>query len=242
MVIPGLIDIHCHIIPGIDDGSKYMEQTKNMLRIAYEDGIRKIIATPHYHIGRAMAKYGDIQAGVDKLNQWLAKHEMDMEIYPGCEIYYFSDAMDMLGGGQLHTMAEGRCVLLEFDPMVDFKVIQTAVNEASMNGYVPIIAHIERYACMVSEFDRASELIRMGALLQVNAQSILGRTGKDAQKYTKKLIKKKLISFVATDAHSDGWRRPQLQESYVYVAKKCGEEYAMTVFRDNPLAVIEDRY
>ena len=242
MVIPDLIDIHCHIIPGIDDGSKYMEQTKNMLRIAYEDGIRKIIATPHYHIGRAMAEYGDIQAGADKLNQWLRKHHMDMEVYTGCEIYYFSEAMEMLEAGKLHTMAEGRCILMEFDPAVDFRKIQTAVNDANMNGYVPIVAHIERYMCMIENFDRAIELIRMGALLQINAQSVMGECGKDAQKYTKKILKKKLISFVASDAHSDGRRKPALSECYKYVAKKCGEEYAMQVFRDNALAVIEDRY
>lgn len=242
MVIPDLIDIHCHIIPGIDDGSKYMEQTKNMLRMAYEDGIRKIIATPHYHIGRAMAEYEDIQAGVNKLNMWLNKHEMDMEIYPGCEIYYFSDAMDMLEEGRLHTMAGGRCILMEFDPMVDFRKIQRAVNEAGMNGYVPIVAHIERYMCMIEDFDRAIELIRLGALLQINAQSVIGECGKDAQKYTKKILKKKLISFVASDAHSDGRRRPVLSECYKYVVKKCGEDYAYQIFRDNQLAVIEDRF
>ncbi len=242
MVIPSLIDIHCHILPGIDDGSKYMEQTQSMIRIAYEDGIRQIIATPHYHIGRAMAEYGQIESGVEKLQKWLNTEGIDMTIYPGSEIYYFTEAMDMLGQHKLHTMAGGRCILMEFDPAVDFRKIQTAVNEANMNGYVPIVAHIERYMCMLEDMDRAIELIRMGALLQVNAQSVMGECGKDAQKYAKKVLKKKLISFVASDAHSDGRRRPVLSECYRYVAKKWGEEYALQVFRDNALAVIEDRY
>ena len=236
----GLIDMHCHILPGVDDGSQSMEQTINMIKIAYEDGIRKMIVTPHYHIGRMIADRNKCQKQLAEVRAEIEKLGMDMELYSGNEIYYFSEAMDKVADKQIETLAQSSYVLLEFEPKVDYQRIQRAVNDVAMEGYVPIIAHIERYMCLVDKPDRGKELISQGALLQVNASSVVGKHGKDIQKFIKKLMKKELIAFVASDAHGDTSRRPRLMEAYEYVKKKHGEAYADDVFCNNQLKVIAD--
>ena len=236
-----LYDMHCHIIPGVDDGSVDMEQTINMLKIAYEDGIRGIIATPHYHIGRVVAdisqcqwKLGDMLKNIEDMN-------MDMELYLGNEIYYFSDAMGKLVNDEIRTMADSSYILLEFDPKTEYGRILHAVNDTAINGYIPIIAHVERYECMVEKPDRCVEIMDRGALLQVNASSVMGSHGKEIQKFIKKLMKKRYVSFVASDAHSDRHRAPRLSECYMYVKKKFGEDYANEIFCYNQIRIIEDR-
>ena len=237
-----LIDMHCHILPGLDDGSKGMEQSLNMIRIAYKDGIRKIICTPHYHIGRSIAEYEKREEAIEELRSELDTLGISMELYLGAEIYYFTEAIEHLNNGSIHTMAGGRCILLEFDPSVEYRRIKNAVNEAVMNGYVPIVAHVERYMCMVSGCERCEELRSIGALIQVNAMSLMGDYGRDAKRYIKKLMKNRLVSFVASDAHSDGHRRPALAECYAYVSKRFGEDYADDIFNHNQMKVLDNKY
>lgn len=237
-----LIDIHSHILPGIDDGSKNIGQSVNMLKIAYKDGIRKIICTPHYHIGRAIADAEKSKAALELLRAELETLGVGMELYLGNEIYYFSEAMENLEAEKINTMAGSRCILLEFDPSVDYSRIRDAVNDAMMNGYVPIIAHVERYMCMVADWRKCEELSELGAYIQVNAMSLMGDYGRDAQKYIKKLLKERLVSFVATDAHSDGHRRPVLADCYKYVSRKFGESYADDIFCNNQMKIIENKY
>ncbi len=236
-----LIDMHSHILPGVDDGSKDMEQTIRMLKIAYEDGIRGIIATPHYHIGRMIADISQCQWKLGDTMKQIEDMGMDMQMYLGNEIYYFSDAMSKLNSDEIRTMADSSYVLLEFDPKCDYARILQAVSDTAINGYVPIIAHVERYMCMVEKFDRCIDILDMGAKLQVNASSVMGNYGKDVQKYIKKLMKKRYVSYVASDAHSDGHRRPALRECYLYVCKKFGEDYANDIFHYNQMKIIEDR-
>ena len=236
----GLIDMHCHILPGVDDGSQDMEQTINMLKIAYEDGIRGIIATPHYHIGRMIADREQCAKRLTEIRNVIKELGLDMEIYSGNEIYYFSEAMDKISEKEIHTLADSSYVLIEFEPKVDYLRIQRAVSNVAREGYVPVIAHVERYMCLVEKADRCEELVSRGALLQVNASSVTGKYGKDIQKFIKKLMKKGMISFVASDAHSDESRRPRLSEAYEYVKKKFDEDYADELFCYNQEKLIAD--
>ena len=235
------IDMHCHILPAVDDGSASLAQSVSMVKIAYEDGIRKIIATPHYHIGRCIAEYDESEEAFRQLKEEIEKLGIDMELYIGSEIYFYSEAMEKLEEGMIHTMNNGSCILLEYDPGSEYTRIVQGVNAAVIAGYVPIVAHVERYMCMVDRPERCEELVHQGAYLQVNASSVVGKSGKEIQKFIFKLMKKKLISFVATDAHSDGHRRPVLSEAYMLVKKKFKEEYADRLFYGNPLKIIESK-
>lgn len=237
-----LIDIHCHILPGLDDGAENLEQSTNMIKIAYEDGIRKIIATPHYHIGRPIADSNERKEALGRLQDVIGDLGLDITVYAGNEIYYFSEAMDKLNDELINTMAGSRCILIEFDPGSEYTRIQKAVSESVINGYVPIIAHIERYICITDNIKRCEELVKMGALIQVNAQSTMGVSGKTIQKFIKKILKKHLVSFIASDAHSDVKRRPILCECYKYIQKKFNEDYAREIFYENPMKIIEDKF
>lgn len=236
----GLIDMHCHILPGVDDGSENMEQTISMLKIAYEDGTRKIIATPHYHIGRMISEREKCHKELSNIRQKIKEMGMEMEIYPGNEIYYFSEAMEKVAEKKIDTLADSSYILLEFEPKVDYHHIQRAINDVGGEGYVPVIAHVERYNCLSEKPERCFDMVEHGALLQVNASSVIGRSGKDSQRFIKKLMKERAVAFVASDAHSDIVRRPMLKEAYTYVSKKFGKDYADDIFSNNQLKLIAD--
>lgn len=235
-----IIDMHSHILPYVDDGAKSLEQAINMLKIAHLDGIRKIIATPHYHIGRMMADKVKCEDNIALLRKKIKELGLELELYLGNEIYYHAEAMEKVNTKRVMSMADSSYVLFEFSPSVDISTIYKGINDAVMEGYTPIIAHCERYNCLVDKAKKCEELVGRGALLQVNANSVLGEHGVKIKKYIKKLMKKNLISFVASDAHEDVYRVPKLKECYLYVQKKNGEDYARKIFYDNQNQLIND--
>ena len=145
-----IVDIHCHVLPGVDDGSKNMEMSQEMLDIAYEEGIGTMIATPHHMPeGRNVSSQG-IRERVAKLQQYADAKKYDLTIYPGNEIYYYSDAPDMLEEGKICSLAGTSYVLVEFSPMDESRYIRNSLAELQNMGYDPIIAHVERYmSCLL---------------------------------------------------------------------------------------------
>ena len=128
----GLVDIHCHILPGIDDGAKTIEQSINMLRQAYREGVRAIIATPHYHIGRTKSDGELCEKVLELLKDEADRMGMNMELYLGMEIYYYSEAMDMVKDNIIKTMASSRYVLIEYDPASDYQKIKQGTPKGSV--------------------------------------------------------------------------------------------------------------
>lgn len=239
MEYPDFCDMHCHILPKLDDGSKNMEQTINMLKIAQSENIKYMICTPHYHLGRVVAPYADCEERIEQVREVIKENNLDIQLHLGAEICYFDEAVEEIENSNIHTMVGTNYVLVEFNPSVEYVRISEAVNELCMAGYIPIIAHIERYDCMVMELDRCEKLIEAGALIQVNASSVLGNYGSDIKKFIKKMMSEKMVSFVSTDAHSDRSRAPRMKECYKYVAKKHGQDYAKRIFLTNALDIIE---
>lgn len=229
-----IVDIHCHVIPGADDGAKSYEQAFRMLDIAYKQGIRDIIATPHYMPDGANASPDAIYAGVDKLQEYADDMLYQMNIYTGNEIYFHGEAASMLEKGEICTLAATKCVLVEFSPMDDARYIRNSLVELQNMGYKPIIAHVERYVSIAQEpFDKVEELKNMGILMQVNAGSITGFYGKERKTAAEKLLKKELVDFIATDAHSDGNRAPQILECAEILEKKCEPDYVKALLYRN---------
>jgi protein-tyrosine phosphatase len=234
------IDMHCHILPGVDDGSVNIDQTIKMMQVAYNDGTRGMIATPHYHIGRMTADRKECESRLAAVRQRAKESGLKMDLYLGTEVYYFSEAFDKISDGEILPLAGSSYVLIEFEPSVEFDRIMRAAANAASEGYVPIFAHVERYTCLLAKPALCKELIDHGALLQINAASVVGKHGKDVQKFDKKILKKKWVSFVASDAHGDKSRRPRLMEAYEYVKKKVSEDYADDIFYNNQMKIIED--
>ncbi len=234
------IDMHCHCLPGIDDGAKNKEESLEMLKQAYADGIRGIIATPHYHYRRGNASKEVVLAKVAEMQEAVKESCPELQIYPGNELGYNSHLVEKMEEESVCTMAGSRYVLIEFSPETEYAEIRNALLEIQTLGVWPILAHIERYFCLVSKPVLALELADMGVYLQVNADGVLGKYGRKEKGLIKKMFKAGRISFVATDAHDTELRKQKLSECAEYVKKKYGEEIMKECFFDNPQAVIKN--
>ena len=239
----GYIDMHCHIVPGVDDGAKDMETALSMLKIAYEDGIRAMIATPHYHPDKVLVDEALVYESFCTLKDEAEKQFQDMKLYYGREIYCDYDSVDVLCERKLKlTMCDTEYVLVEFPTSVEYQYLQNMVRRLIMSGYIPIIAHIERYECLVSHPERVAELHNMNIVMQVNAVSVMGNMGKEIKKFVKNLLKNNLIDLVASDAHSAGRRTPRLRKAAVYVGRKYGVHTMERLFIDNQRRVIGGKF
>lgn len=236
-----LIDIHAHILPGVDDGSDSLETSMRMLRCAAQDGISAIILTPHNKPERRHMQRGTLTAGIKRLREKMSEEAVSLELYLGSELYYRSGILEELQNDTAGTMAGSRYVLVEFNPMEDYDYIRNGIYSLQTGGYYPILAHAERYRNVCSAKYGIEDLIEMGCYIQANAGSIMGRSGSQAKRFTRKLLKQRQVHFVATDAHDLEKRPPCLSECAAYVRKKYGEDYSRELFCENPLYVIRDQ-
>ena len=236
------IDIHCHILPGVDDGSDSMETSLKMLHMADEDGISQIILTTHnkpWHSNKGHIRMND---KVSRLQERLCQEGLGIRLYTGSELYYRSGLAEELDQGMAPTLANSQYVLVEFDPSADYDYIRNGIYSLLMGGYYPIAAHIERYKNVCCKMGRIIELTEMGCLMQVNAGSIMGQYGIGAKQLTKKMLKQDLVHFVATDAHDPDHRPPHLSRCAQYIGRKYGESSRRRLFYDHPLCVLHDEY
>ncbi len=234
------VDIHCHILPGVDDGSQSPEETKAMLEKAWDEGIQIMVATPHYHKQRGKNDINLIKKQL-LLTRKLAKEvHPKMQICLGMEIYYGEDVPELLKTGKAVSIRKSRYILVEFSPGDDFQYILNAVRKLQMSGHTVIIAHIERYNCLREDISNVEYLREMGAYLQVNAGSITGSYGRSVKKFLREVLKAHLVQLVGTDAHGPEKRSPKMQEAYKEVVKRCGEEYADQIFGQNAKKVLRN--
>lgn len=234
------IDIHCHILPGVDDGSPDMATSLEMLRIADKNGITHLILTPHH---KPMHHNVSPQHNVvyrKKLQEAAKEAGIKAKLFSGNEIYYSDETMEELIEGKICSLAGSDYVLVEFHPTNPYKAIQNAVSRVQAAGFIPIIAHVERYSDIVSHPARVKDLIEMGSFIQVNASSIMGKYGFGISHFTKKLLKEELVHFIASDAHDTGRRAPNLLDCRNYVERKYGEDYGKKLFFTNPANVIRN--
>ena len=238
-----IVDIHCHILPGVDDGASSMEETVSMLEQAVADGITTMIATPHYHLGRKVASYDMVETAYQDVLSEIEKRKLPIRIYLGNEIFCSDTAIEDIAQKKAHTMDGTRYILLEFHPGNSYRDIRHGVHTAIEEGYIPIVAHAERYQALAEDIERVDELVQMGCYIQLNAADIMGAEGFRMKQLCKKLLKEELVHFVATDAHkSEGRRTPKLCKCVSYIEKKYGKDYAKAIFETNPMCVLQDKY
>ncbi|MGB8452071.1 MAG: CpsB/CapC family capsule biosynthesis tyrosine phosphatase [Anaerocolumna sp.] len=238
----GFIDIHSHILPEIDDGSKSMEQTIHMVKLAYEEGIRTMVATPHFHEGSYEHPPSILEYKLQKVKEAVKDIVPEMNILLGSEIYYSHEIVRLLRRNRMPAIAGTKYILVEFSTMADYRYIKNGLQEFVMEGYLPVIAHVERYVDVTKDLGRVMELIDMGVCIQVNADSITGETGRYYHGIAKKLLKYQYIHIIATDTHSDGARAPRIRKCFDYVVKKYGDEYAKELLIDNQRKILSDQY
>ena len=231
----GYVDVHCHVLPGVDDGSSNMEESLEMLKIAMENGISDVIVTPHYKHGRV----GTPREVVGKMTEQIMKQAklsgIDVQLHPGTEIFYHSSLEERLESGWLSRMNDTDFILVEFSPMDPFRYVRNAMDELLSLGYRPILAHVERYQCTLGQIENVRLLHEMGCKIQVNAASIAGNLGFKVKHYAKKLLKEELIDYVGTDAHDAKVRKPEMKKCVEVIHKTCSPEYADEILFENAM-------
>jgi len=235
------IDMHCHILPALDDGAKDMDMAKEMLQIAYEEGIREMIATPHFFASKKSAPLERIKSTIWEVECQMEKWGFQIKLYPGNEIYYRSEVPDLLEEGKIATLAGSRYVLVEFDPMTEYSYLRDGILKLDSYGYIPILAHTERYECLWKKKEKLQRVKDHGGLIQVNASSFHGGMFDELAKRARYIMKNELLDFVGTDAHSTGKRSPRMKETASYLYKKLGEKKADRILVQNPRAVIDGK-
>lgn len=233
-----VIDIHSHILPGIDDGAKSMQETIEMIDLAVEEGIKAVIATPHYHVGMETETWAKYQRVYEEVLQYIKSNEIPLQLYQGNEIYYSESIPELLQEGKVRTMCGSRYVLVEFLPNTEYSVMERAVSMLLYARYWPIIAHAERYIAL-HKLSRVEELIRMGAYIQVNTNTIAGKEGWMLKYYCHQLLRNHLVHVIGTDAHSNRRRRPQMKECLACLDKKYGRAYRKRISEENPQRILE---
>ena len=222
----GYIDMHSHILPGMDDGSRSMGQTLRMLETAVSEGITTMMATPHNMPGKGCPPGSVVRRKVDELRRTVEQEGIPLEIVAGTEYYYREEVLDILDSEDAVTLGNSDCVLVEFEPLAERNYIRNALRNILGLGYRPVIAHVERYAKLMEDASVLFDMRKNGVLVQVNAMSVTGDNGRQAKKDVRNLLKKGLVDFVATDAHSDGRRAPYMEKCAEVLYRKCGTEYA----------------
>lgn len=235
------LDMHCHILPGVDDGSRSMDMSMAMLDYAYEEGVRAIILTPHYHGGYVETERSVIDETFEELKEHAKQLHPDMKLFIGNEIYYYPSVPEWIEEGRVHTLADSDYVLLEFSTPVEKRELLEAVQNLCSHGYYPVLAHVERYDCLVRDPSYVGELIDNGAYIQVNSKTIAGEGGMKIRHFVKKLLKEEWIHFIGTDAHSMGGRKPEMADCADYIIRKCSEEYAAEILYANAVHIIKNQ-
>lgn len=235
------IDIHSHILPGIDDGAENIEMSLSMLKIAAEDGIRQIILTPHNKPGRHNAGKERMDALTLQLEQLCKEQRIPIQLHIGNELYYRSELPEKIKNGKALPLAGSSYLLVEFNPMDDYDYIRNGLYQLMAEGYRVILAHGERYGCLTNKLEHFEELIGMGSYIQLNAGSIMGDYGYGTKKFTRQLLKKEMVHFIATDAHNNKKRAPYIKECAAYLEKKYGRDYAALLLHDNPAQVLANQ-
>lgn len=232
-----LWDIHCHILPDVDDGSRSMDMSMDMLSIAYDGGIRNIIVTPHHN--RHYQRLGnDKKIHIfNQLKEMVQRVFPDMKLYLGSEVMFSEETIQEIKDGKVILMAGSVYVLVEFHISVEYSYIKRAVDAILRADRLPIVAHAERYGCLMDDIDKIEEIRNMGAYIQINSSSVTEKKLK-TRKYINKLFKWELVDFVASDSHDNKIRVPNLEKSYVYIARKFSKSYADKIFIENPSGIV----
>lgn len=217
-----MVDIHSHILPGLDDGSGDMDTTIKMLENAERCGTKAIIATPHYYRGYFENEYEEVVRLVELLKGDMASRGMNLDIYPGQEVFLDKHTVEMYKKGCIRGLNGSRYLLVEL-PMQDYEAsFLEIVYELRLLGAVPVIAHPERYTYIMDDRAVINSFVEEGCLFQINTGSITGIFGKSVQKTARVLIENGLCNFVASDAHSNHKRCTGLCDAFDIVRRISG--------------------
>jgi len=239
-----MIDLHCHILPGLDDGPRTMEESIRMCRIACHDGIRTVVATPHtlngvYQNGR-LATLNKLE----ELNAELRTYhsELHLTILPGSDVHLCETTLEKVNQCEAVTIGNrGKYILVELPPNAIPFQAERILFQLLARGITPVISHPERNLEIGTRPGRYCEMIKMGCLGQVTAMSLTGDFGPRVRQGAMRLLKSNLVHLIATDAHSGDGRPPILSTAVKAASKVIGKEEAIRMVTEYPHAILEGR-
>ena len=249
-----MIDLHAHILPQLDDGAETLDESIEMCRRSYQDGIRIMVATPHILEGIYPNRRSTILAKVQELNEALTKCGVQnscasthprldaLTILPGADVHFSLDMPQLCENGDIVTVNDkGQYLMVEFDSQGIPYHAEDVLFRLMTKGIIPIITHPERNFEIGQRPQRYGEMIRMGCLGQVTAMSLTGGFGAGVKRIAEKLLKNRLVHIIASDTHSVTERPPILSMAVREAEKMVGREEAQKMVTDYPQAILDGR-
>ncbi|MGQ9540855.1 MAG: tyrosine-protein phosphatase [Armatimonadota bacterium] len=236
-----MIDIHTHILPGVDDGALRVADALLMAEDAAAQGVHTVVATPHlYWAGRQALSAGDIRKAVQALNEGVQAEGIPISILPGCEIPLSPDLLENLERGEWMSLGDNARTVLVEPPWQGWPAYATGVlQHAIETGWTVVLAHPERNGVLQREKSLVAELVQMGVHLQVTTGSLVGgKTGPAAARCAYELMERRLVSVVASDCHDTDYRRCDLRQAYALLRRVYGQHVARMLTTTVPNALL----
>lgn len=235
-----MFDLHCHLLPGIDDGAVDPAMALEMARIAVADGITTVACTPHIYPGMYENDATGIRDAIARMRLLLAEHGVPLELVEGADVHLAPDLLAGIRAGRIPTLAGSRYLLLEPPHHVVPPRFEETVFDLLAAGITPVITHPERLRWVESHFDAMQRLARRGAWMQVTAGALTGRFGKRVQYWGDKFVGEGLCMLLATDAHHPVRRPPLLEEARAAAETLVGRAEAEHLVRTRPAGIVAD--
>ncbi len=238
-----MIDLHLHILPGVDDGSRDMDDSLAMADLAARSGVTTLVATPH---SNQMGRFENfcsarLTEDFDELEAAVKRAGIPVRILRGMEIFASEDMGEKIRQGRLASICRSRYYLVEVPFGAAPSWIEARLQEIQARGATPLIAHVERYYCVQDDPMLVYNWLYAGCRIQVNKGSFFGSFGSAAHRTAKILMENDLISCVASDAHRPDVRTPWMKDVRDYLTSRAGEHYAHIVLTANPERIISDQ-
>jgi protein-tyrosine phosphatase len=235
-----VIDLHNHLLPGIDDGARKLEETLQFLRLAARDGVRTVTATPHMRPGVYDTTRETILERVAMVREAQRGDEAEaVTLLPGAEVFFSGDVVERARDGRLMTVGDGgRYVLLELPYQQIPLGVDDTIFQLRLLGLTPLLAHPERVAYYLEDIERVAASVRLGALTQVTGNSVTGRFGGRAREFARRMLERRLVHVLASDSHDVRYRPPVLSDSVRAAAAVVGQEAARRMVEETPRAIL----
>jgi len=234
-----MIDIHSHILPGIDDGVRTMEEALAFARMAVEDGIKTLVATPHCKEGFYFNDKPIVMEQVGLLKTRLEENSIPLQLLPGAEVHICPELVERIQDGRAPTLADnGKTLLLELSLSQYPVELANLVFQLKLAGILPVFAHPERIRYFQDDIERYMEVVRLGAWGQITTVSVLGTFGSAIREFSEELIRKGLIHVLASDSHNTKGRPPGLWDGMNAVAAMVGEDQAVRMVTSTPESLL----
>jgi protein-tyrosine phosphatase len=235
-----VIDIHTHILPGLDDGAETMAAALEMARIALADGIHTVVATPHITFGAAVG-WKEVLGATEALREALLAADLPLKVLPGAELMIDPDLPHAIGKNGAYTLGGTRYVLVEL-PVQQYPIYtEQTLFELQVNGFIPIMAHPERNSRIQSDLDVLGRIVQRGVVVQVTAGSILGDFGSAMRQFAEGIMARRMAHTISSDSHGPDDRPLRLQAARDRAAKIVGETEAESMVSTRPAQILANK-